>query len=67
MQGFYETKYGWKYHITSEEKTNPRRLTNWPIHQFAQTNKLFGQPVSLIASEFYSTDEMGTFSLYAHS
>jgi len=30
-QGFYETKYGWKYHITSEEKTNPRRLTNWPI------------------------------------
>jgi len=30
-QGFYETKYGWKYHITSEEITNPRRLTNWPI------------------------------------
>ena len=30
-RGFYETKYGWKYHITSEKVTNPRRLTNWPI------------------------------------
>jgi len=30
-RGYYETKYGWIYHITSEEITNPRRLTNWPI------------------------------------
>ena len=30
-QGYYETKYGWKYHITNQKVTNPRRLTNWPI------------------------------------
>jgi len=30
-RGYYETKYGWKYHITSQKITNPRRLTNWPI------------------------------------
>jgi DNA polymerase I-like protein with 3'-5' exonuclease and polymerase domains len=30
-RGYYETKYGWKYHITPLKITNPRRLTNWPI------------------------------------
>ena len=30
-QSFYETKYGWKYHIGSEEKINTRQLTNFPI------------------------------------
>ena len=39
------------------KKLTDKTLTNWPIHQFSQTNKLFGQPLSLIASEFYSTDE----------
>ena len=30
-RGYYETKYGWRYHITSNKITNSRRLTNWPI------------------------------------
>ena len=30
-RGFYETKYGWKYHLNDESKVNPKRLSNYPI------------------------------------
>ena len=31
LRGYFKTKYGWKYHLTSNEKVNPRRLANWPL------------------------------------
>ena len=30
-RGFFETKYGWKYHLNDESKVNPKRLSNYPI------------------------------------
>ena len=30
-RGFFETKYGWKYHFNDESKINPKRLSNYPI------------------------------------
>ena len=31
LRGYFTTIYGWKYHITSNEAVNPRRLANWPL------------------------------------
>jgi DNA polymerase I-like protein with 3'-5' exonuclease and polymerase domains len=31
LRGYFKTKFGWRYHITSSEYVNPRRLANWPL------------------------------------
>jgi len=30
-RGFFETKFGWKFHMNAYEVPNPRSLMNWPI------------------------------------
>ena len=30
-RGYFETKYGWKYHFNDTNKLNPKRLSNFPI------------------------------------
>ncbi|HCI69398.1 MAG TPA: hypothetical protein DHV30_01880, partial [Balneola sp.] len=31
LRGYFETKYGWRFHITSNEVVNKRTLANWPL------------------------------------
>ena len=31
LKGYLESKFGWRYYLTSREKVNPRRLSNWPL------------------------------------
>ena len=31
IKGYLESKFGWRYYLTSREKVNPRRLANWPL------------------------------------
>ena len=31
LKGYLESKFGWRYYLTSREKVNPRRLANWPL------------------------------------